>query len=56
MVTISATPNFPRSGNPGDGFAYDSPVPLPIDVWCQPGNLRPGCQFDRHFSLHWSVK
>lgn len=56
VVTISAYPNFPRSGNLGDGFACDSQVPLPIDVWCQPGNPGPGCHSDRHFSLHWSVK
>jgi hypothetical protein len=56
VVTISAYPNFPRSARLGDGFAFDSQEPMPIDGWCQPGNPGPGCHSDRHFSLHWSVK
>jgi hypothetical protein len=56
VVTITAYPNFPRTGRIGDGFAYDSQAPLPIDIWCQPAHPGPGCHVDRHFSLHWSVK
>jgi len=56
VVTISANPNFPRRARLGDGFAFDSQEPMPIDGWCQPGNPGPGCHSDRHFSLHWSVK
>jgi hypothetical protein len=56
VVTITAYPNFALGLRLGDGFTYDSQVPIPIDTWCQPGDPGPGCQTDRHFSLHWTIE